>query len=112
MGITELEGKRNFCYFLIFAILILNVLDAGFAGYFFLLHSKYVERNPLLYLAISNLGLVNFLLLKCVGVSSLLLFAWFVIEKIQSSKILSLAVISFVALYFYYGFVVVFRFIP
>jgi len=104
---VKLERLRNFCYLLISVLIILNVLDAGSTGYLVTSYGVHVEQNLLMYLLISNLGLVNFLLLKCVGITFAFLFAWFIIENTNSIGVLSLAIIAFIALYVFYGFVVV-----
>jgi len=87
------EKVRNQCYFFLVVLLVLNVFDAGFTGYSVLAYGVGVEQNPFMYLLISNFGLVGFQLVKCLGITFIFFFAWFLIENLQSKKHILLAYI-------------------
>lgn len=96
------EIRRNICYFLIVTILVLNVIDSAFTSFFVFSYGVGIEANPLMYSFISELGLVNFNLIKCGLGSIALLYAWFLVEKTVSRRILSLAVVGFIIVFLYY----------
>jgi len=104
---TKLERQRNLVYFLILATLVLNVFDSATTGYFVLRYGLSVEANPIAYAMIANMGIVGFHLLKLVGVTFMLLFIWFVVEAIQTPRLMLLTLIMILAVFGILAFAVI-----